>query len=399
MIEPKNFYRKLDILQSRIGLEKSGKDYLLTIITELQNIFGGDLKITNGSIYERVDNEYILFYRPTTEKTLPILPQIPNDSEVVQLILKSKTYIFNSPVFYNPEDMIGMTAYITHVAFTVHSQANRWIVVFDLLSEWVREEVDLCLNAVRTALNYRLISESVNSELKQAVQIQQSLLPGTSPTISGYEIAGFSQPAELVGGDLYDYFEFDEGEFGFCIGDASGHGIPAALMVRDVVTGLRMGIEKEMKMVHTLRKLNSVIYRGAYTSSFISLFYAELEKNGNLFFANAGHPSPLLFTKDTVEELEPTGLIMGAFPQIDISRSFIKFPPGGVLVLYTDGIIERMNNKADLFNVAGIKKVVQGNLHLKAEDIMKKIFKAANAFGKSTRWEDDATLIVIKRNI
>ena len=96
-------------------------------------------------------------------------------------------------------------------------------------------------------------------------------------------IAGFSKPAELVGGDLFDYFNFDNEEFGVCIGDASGHGLPAALLVRDVVTGLRMGLEKQMKMVYTFKKLNNVIYRSVYSTRFISLFYAEIQKDGNLF--------------------------------------------------------------------------------------------------------------------
>ena len=133
-------------------------------------------------------------------------------------------------------------------------------------------------------LNYKLFSESVKSELEQAVHIQQSLLPTSALEYSGFEIFGRSQPAELVGGDLYDYYSYDKDGFGVCIGDASGHGIPAALMVRDVVTGLRMGLEKHMKMVHTLKKLNNVIYQSVYSTRFISLFYAEIESDGNIFY-------------------------------------------------------------------------------------------------------------------
>jgi sigma-B regulation protein RsbU (phosphoserine phosphatase) len=292
---------------------------------------------------------------------------------------------------------MNLNEYITNVAFTIHSPLSNWLFVFELKSGWIREEIELCINAVRTALNYRLTSESVKNELQQAVQIQQSLLPSSPPEIDSYEIAGHSQPAELVGGDLYDYYNFGNGDFGFCIGDASGHGIPAALMVRDVITGLRMGIEKHMKMVPTLKKLNNVIYQSVYSARFISLFYAEMETNGNLFYVNAGHPSPLLFSGNKILELEPTGLIIGAFPEIELRRSYAYLPPKGILVLFSDGIIERKNRKSELFNTERIKKVVLENRHASANAILNLIFKSAGEFGKSKKWEDDASVLVIKR--
>ena len=325
MIEPKTFYRKLDILQNKIGFEKTGKDYLFTIVKALEKTLGSDLKIANGSIYERAENEFVLISSPPKYEKL-LRQKISVEDPAIQLVLRTNTYIFDSPVFFVDVSANQMDGYKTHAAFTVKNPVTSWIFLFELNGGWVREEVDLCLNAVRTALNFRLVSESVKGEFEQAVQIQQSLLPVNPPEVYGYDIAGRSQQAELVGGDLYDYFMFEDVAFGFCIGDASGHGLSAALMVRDVITGLRMGMEKQMKMIHTLKKLNSVIYRSVYSAKFISLVYAEMESNGNLFFANAGHPSPMLFEGGRIHRLEPTGMIIGAFPQIDITRSFIKRP-------------------------------------------------------------------------
>ena len=277
MIEPKIFYRKLDFLQNKIGLGKTGKDFLFSIVKELEKTLGKDLKIINGSIYERMEAEYYLI--STSPKIENILKsRISIDDPSVQLVMKSLTYIFDRPVFSidGIEDKIN--DYKTHAAFIVSSPSNEWIFVFELKSGWIREEIDLCLNAIRTSLNYRLISESVKNELEQAVQIQQSLLPSIPPNMPGYQFAAKSQPAELVGGDLYDYYVLDDNTLGFCIGDASGHGLPAALMVRDVITGLRMGLEKEMKMVHTLKKLNAVIYQSVYSAKFVSLFMLNLKE-------------------------------------------------------------------------------------------------------------------------
>ena len=96
------------------------------------------------------------------------------------------------------------------------------------------------------------------------------------------------------------------------IGDASGHGLPAALLVRDIVTGLRMGLEKHLRMEYVFSKLNRVIHRSNLSSRFISVFYGELESNGNLSFVNAGHQPPLLFRKDRVLELRTGGTVIGA---------------------------------------------------------------------------------------
>jgi phosphoserine phosphatase RsbU/P len=396
MIEPKNFYRKLDFLQNKIGAEKTGKDYLFSIVKELENTLGDELKIVNGSIYEQVDDEFILISSPPKFDKI-IKQRIPVDDPAIQLVIKSKTYIFDSPVFGKETPSIGDDEYKTHAAFIVNNPITSWIFSFELKSGWLREEVNLCLNAVRTALNFRLASESVKGEFEQAVQIQQSLLPDPPPDVYGFQIAAKSQPAELVGGDLYDYYLFEDVEFGFCIGDASGHGIAAALMVRDVITGLRMGLEKQMRMVHTLKKLNSVIYRSVYSAKFISLFYAEMENNGNLFYANAGHPEPLLFEGDKIHRLEPTGMIIGAFPQIDITRAYIHVPVGGTLVLYTDGILERKNTASKMFGYEGLISTVQENLDKDVKTIMNKIFTAANDFGEGKSWDDDATVVVIRR--
>lgn len=396
MIEPKTFYRKLDILQNKIGFEITGKDYLFSIVKSLEKTLGNDLKIANGSIYERVDAEFVLISSPPKYEKI-LKQKLAFDDPAIQLVLHAYTYIFDTPVFYNQASVSAMKEYKTHAAFIVKNPVTSWIFLFELSGGWVREEIDLCLNAVRTALNFRLASESVKGEFEQAVQIQQSLLPVTPPNVYGYQIAGKSQQAELVGGDLYDYYMFEDVAFGFCIGDASGHGLAAALMVRDVITGLRMGMEKQMKMVHTLKKLNSVIYRSVYSAKFISLFYAEMENNGNLFYANAGHPAPLLFEGDKIQKLEPTGMIIGAFPQIDITRSFVNVPVGAVLVLYTDGILERKNRRSEMFGFEGLQASVQRNINEDAKTIMNRIFEDADSFGKSKKWEDDATVVVIKR--
>ena len=250
---------------------------------------------------------------------------------------------------------------------------------------------------MRPALNYRLFSEMMQSDLKRAEQIQKSLLPQEVPKVKGFEMYGYSQPAEIVGGDFYDYFQFDENDFGASIGDASGHGLPAALLVRDVVIGLRMGLAREMRLVHTIRKLNQVIQRSTYSTNFVSLFIGEVESDGHLFYVNAGHPPPFLINGNDISDLSATGLTLGFMPDIDLSRSYIFMEPGAVLTLYSDGIVERQDKFEEQFGMDKFKKLVVENKDKSAKEIVNTIFNAVYDFGGRTSWEDDATVIVIKR--
>lgn len=396
MLEPKYFYRKLDSLLAGIGKEKTGQDFLFNILMKLEDTFGTDLQIRRGRIYQEVAAGFELIH-PVEEDDNDYTDRIPSDTYEIQLILRSRLYLFDDPGASTPFKNFTGYEYSVPAAFVVNSPDQKYIFVFELMSGWVREEIEFCLNAVRRAVNYRLFSEAVIGELQQAARIQQSLIASVPPVIPGWDIAARSKPAELVGGDLYDYFKFEADEFGICFGDASGHGLPAALMVRDVVTGLRMGVEKHMKMVYTLKKLNEVIYRGSYSTSFISLFFAEFENNGNLFYANGGHPAPLLFKKSGLVELQPTGLIFGAFPDISIKRSFAHMDEGDTLLLYSDGIIERQNGNEEFFTVERVKQIVREHQTMGASELIEVIFEGADKFGGGAKWDDDATLMVIKK--
>ncbi len=397
MIEPKTFYRKLDYVLANIGREKRSHDFLRFVLEKIETTFGEDLRIVNGRIYKEHGSEYDLVYPEESSLNRLISEKLDGESEAISLLLKSRTYIYDhehlGKLFRTNTD----AEYSIPAAFTVANPEERWIFVFDLRSGWVREEIEFCFNAVRRAINYRLFSEAVKSEMEQAARIQQSLLPIAPPPVEGYDIAANSRPAELVGGDMYDYYKFDGNNFGIAVGDASGHGLPAALMVRDVVTGLRMGVEKHMKLVYTLAKLNQVIFRGTYATSFISLFYSEIEDNGSMFYSNAGHPSPLIYNGSNFAELEATSLILGAFPDIEVKRGYAQLHKGSVLVIYTDGIFERQNSAGEFFGIERLKEIIKANAGRSSKDIMQRIFDEAFEFGDNKPWEDDATIMVIKR--
>jgi len=184
---------------------------------------------------------------------------------------------------------------------------------------------------------------------------------------------------------------------GFAVGDAAGHGLPAALLVRDVVTGLRMGLEKHLRMEYVFSKLNRVIHRSNLSSRYVSLFYGELETNGNLAYVNAGHQPPLLARKDRLQELRMGGAVIGPLPDVSFRRGFLRLDPGNVLVLLTDGLVERKGPSGEFFGEERLKTLVQENYETPAGDLADRILEATLAHGGGQPWDDDVTLMVVRR--
>ena len=395
MIDPKTFYRELDDILATIRIEKSGEKFFSSILNKLEDQFATRLYFCNSRIYEKRGNDFLLIEKIPQAKPDYFAAKINIDSAPVQLVSQNRSYIFDIPEYnalFNKEKNGNTVA-----AIWVHDPENQWLFVFELLEGWEREEISLFLNSVRTSLNYRLFADMMGGRLEQAVQIQKSLLPRKPLQIEGYEIFGCSQPAEVVGGDFYDYFEYEDGIFGISLGDASGHGFPAALLVRDVVIGLRMGLARELRLVHTLQKLNKVIQRSTYSTNFVSLFVGEFENDGHLFYVNAGHPAPFIVKENSVVDLPATGITLGFMPEIELQRAYARMLENSVLILYSDGIIERENETTEQFGLERFKNLIIKHQRKSAQELLKIIFDEAYIFGNRAKWSDDVTVVVIKK--
>lgn len=399
MIQPKVFYRKIDALLSKISQEEGEKSLLPSVLKELVSSFGEDLHIKSGRLYRQGRKHFVLVKNLDKVNRRRAGSSLDLNQPVLQSILQQGSYIHGDPTVTFGPKVEGQKGHLALAAFVVEEDNNRWLMMFELGRGWEREEIEFCLNTVRTVVGYRIAAERFQSDLRQAAQIQLSLLPDGPPPITGYQVAGRQIPAELVGGDLYDYYPFDDGCFGVAVGDASGHGLPAALLVRDIVTGLRMGIEKELKIRHVFDKLNRVIHNSRLSTGFISLFYGELESNGNLFYINAGQPPPLLFSQEKIQELSIGGIPIGPLPETEFKRGFAHLDHQGVLLLYTDGLIERKSKGGHQFGIQRLKELLLKHRADRADQILDLIFDYAQKFGKVAKWEDDITVVVIKRTL
>ncbi len=389
----------MDRLVTRIAGEHADDKFLESILGEIELQFGNELHFRGGHCYEEVNGEFVL--RVTVGDEILFSDSFSSTSLTALNLIEHGTFIFDSPndgpELYAPP----RPADLAPVAFLISlPPVRKWVFVYGLADGWDREEISFCMNGTRFALLNRMKVLAAESDLDKAAAIQKSLLPKRPPVFSGYDIAGRTRPAEAVGGDLYDFISLSDDILGLAIGDASGHGLSAALLVRDVIVGIRMGMGTHLKMLYTMKKLNTVIHRTTFSTRFISVFYSELEENGNVLYVNAGHVPGLLFDADgTVEMLEPTGMILGAIPELPLDRAYAHIPKGGMLVLFTDGITERVSPTNEPFEVDGLIGVISDHKKLPAEQLVECIFERAFEFEhESDLLEDDATVVVVKRN-
>jgi hypothetical protein len=385
---PKTFYRKLDSLLTRIGRGAKTKEVVSLVLDELVGSFGADLGIRSGSLYRQHVGFFALLKGPVGKSNGDWPATIYTDSEAVALLAQHKNYIFADTV---------VPPWGNNSVAVLVGEDDDYLMVFRLGEGWVRETLEFSLNTIRSTVNYSRSTSRFRADLAEADEIQKSLLPKENPRFEGYEIAGRSIPAETVGGDLFDFqFQADK-VLGIAIGDASGHGLPAALLARDVVTGLRMGIEHEMKISGVIHKLNRVINSSRLSTKFISLVYGELERNGTFVYVNAGHPPPLLVKEAGIERLDVGGTILGPIRETVFNRGFAFVDPGDLLIFFTDGIIERVNSDGIPFGEEGLLEYVGTRRGESAGSIIDRLFDHLARFGGGAKWRDDATVIIVKR--
>ncbi|HKZ32842.1 MAG TPA: PP2C family protein-serine/threonine phosphatase [Vicinamibacteria bacterium] len=402
MATAKLLYRRLDALFGSLKTRRSQSKLVETFLEEALANLKDDLRLRGGLVYvERRDNFALL--KATGDVGAPVAETLDPALTPLTELARHRVYIFSAPDAEGSPQTLGLLPRSTVAGLIVGQRPQRYAILFVLADGWQLEEVDFALNTIRASLDARLVDQRVRGSFREAAEIQQSLLVEEPPEFAGYELAARSVAADEVGGDFYDFYDLGEGTLGLAIGDASGHGLPAALLVRDVVTGLRMGIEKELKVAHVFEKLNRVIHRSRLSSRFVSVFYCELERDGNLVYVNAGHQPPILFfrqqTAGKVCEVELTngGTVIGPLPEARFQRGFARLHPGEVLLLLTDGILERRDKKGEFFGDERVRGLVRQHQAQPATVILERLFDAALAWGDARPWEDDATIVVVKR--
>ncbi len=354
--------------------------------------FRDDLGITGGRVYESRGDEYELVGRFGASHDGSLGITVPRDYKPIQLVIENGIIVMGpgdpgfDPVL---ESKIGAQRF---AAIAVAEE--NYLLSFDVAAEMSRDDILFSLNLVRYAINTKLRAQWYESLMKEAQQIQASILPQRIPQYAGYDIWGRTVPAEIVSGDFYDFIPVSDNVLGIAIADGSGHGLPAALVVRDIYMGLRMATDRDFKIIRTVEKLNHIIHRSRLTTKFVSLFYGELETGGILIYCNAGHNSPFLLRGTRVEYLEPTGPVLGPTPDATYVRGFTHLKPGDLLCMYSDGIVEAHDAKDREFGLQRLVRFVRQNRGKSAQQIGQDVLARVAKWGREG--EDDRTVVIVK---
>jgi serine phosphatase RsbU (regulator of sigma subunit)/predicted ester cyclase len=332
------------------------------------------------------------FHAAQSEGQLIIEDQVAGGDKVVT------RFVVHGP--HDRGDLMG-------VAPTGKVLTNRAIVIHRIVDGKIAEEWGLGTTG-GTLRKQRLEQEirereRIEQEMRVARDIQQASLPREVPEPEGWQVSPYYQPAREVGGDFYDFFDLEEGRVGIVVGDATGKGMPAALlaeatsnMLRAVAQALGSSSPSEV-----LARVNETLLARIPQNMFVTCFYAVLEEeSGSLSYANAGHTLPCCkrHNEDQADELRARGMPLGLMPGMPYEEKETTLAPGDVVLLCTDGLVEAHDPQGEMFGTPRLRDVLsersEGGNVLSA-DLMEEL---ESFTGEGWEQEDDITLLTLKRS-
>jgi len=244
----------------------------------------------------------------------------------------------------------------------------------------------------------RLVAKQLEDELAIARRIQMTFLPSSDPRIPGFDVAGINIPSTAVGGDYYDFIPIVSNQFGIAIGDVSGKGIPASLIMAAFRASLKAEIRNNFAIRAILNKVNNLLYESIERDRFVTAVYGVLDsKNKILTFSNAGHNPPILRRiSGEVVYLKEGGVALGAFQGSIYEERPVSLVKGDILLFYTDGVTEVIDGNGNEFGVERLLRSLDRCQHLTAREIIDHIVSETKEFSSANREIDDLTMIVIK---
>jgi phosphoserine phosphatase RsbU/P len=237
-------------------------------------------------------------------------------------------------------------------------------------------------------------------ELELAQTVQRSLLPQELPDMPYLELAAFSRPAQMVGGDYFDFFQFRDGAQGLAIADVAGHGISASLHMASIQTLLRTLIPSSDSPQEVVEHVHRLLVHNIRFDNFVTLFLASYNPATRLLvYSNAGQNPPLLLRQDKDQGdsacwLWPTGPAVGLIEKPPMNQASIALLPGDILVLYTDGVTEAMNAANEMFGQERLEQAVRRGSDRPVQEIIQGIRQEVTGFTGKEAQEDDITILV-----
>ncbi len=405
--------KRLHKTVERIASQIFASEEEMLISTVNQIVKHDNINVTGGRIWRlkpQISSYQLLFQTGTIEKINNdfILPLA--DYPVFDFIAKDRTILGSET-----NEVLRQIGIFKYSASGVGEKIKindkfYYEYLLALNSNEIDEQFRLTLNIIATALTsqikqkrYFAKAKSLKADIDKARELQKSILPEHEYQFHNYELFGITQPAEIVGGDFFDYLEIgdDDDRLGVVVGDAASKGVSAAAEAMYISGALRMAASFEIKIAPLMKRMNQLVNKIFADDKFASLFYGELstDSNGLFLYANAGHNPPFFLKSETDEiiELNPTGMLLGPTPNAKYVVDNINFSKNDVLVIFSDGITETADSTYDNYGEERLRNQLKKSKHLSSKEITYSILDDVIKFSKDGKYNDDKTLVVIKR--
>ncbi|HEY4087817.1 MAG TPA: SpoIIE family protein phosphatase [Bryobacteraceae bacterium] len=240
--------------------------------------------------------------------------------------------------------------------------------------------------------------EVMNRELEIAREVQERLFPQKFPKIEGIDCFGFCRPARGVGGDYFDFIELTGGRIGIAIGDVSGKGVAAALLMASLQACLRgQTLAGVSDLGELMKNVNKLVYESSQSNRYATFFYGEFDPAARRFtYVNAGHNAPVILRGDEVIRLEASGPVVGLLPGVGYTMDVFEMQPGDLFIGYTDGISEALNEREEEWEEERFLAAARAAASRSARQVVEAIFREADAFTGNAKQYDDMTLLTVK---
>ncbi len=409
-MKEKRLYRTIDTVASKRFSSES--ELLAEVVSQL--VANKDIDITGGRIWE-LDSE---------KKVYKLLHQAGNVQKIKQnYALKISDYpIFDliashRTVLADETDKVllqkGIFKYSASGVGSKYKIDKKMYYKYLLAvnSHEINDELRYTLNVVATVLTSKILErraaasrKNLIADIDSAKQLQKSILPEHEYHFYNFDLFGVTDPAQIIGGDFFDYLKIgeDEQRLGIAVGDAASKGLSAAAEAMYISGAIRMASTFQIKISPFMNRMNELVNKIFDDDKFCSLFYGEIstDRKGLFLYGNAGHNPPMFYSKKKrkVFSLEPTGPLLGPAPHSLYETDSINFYPGDVLVIYSDGIVEAANNKFEFYEEKRLERVIRKHHEKTPKEIAHAILDDVYKFSTDhSKYQDDKTIVVIKR--
>ena len=239
----------------------------------------------------------------------------------------------------------------------------------------------------------------LEEEYRMAKEIQLNILPKQIPAIEGYDIFAINIPAKEVGGDYYDFIKLTGNRIAFCLGDITGKGLAAAMLMANLQATLRGQALTQNNVCDNIKNSNVLLFNSTAENRFATLFYGELDfVNHTITYCNAGHDAPVSLFKNNITRLTEGGLLMGCFDFAEFEQKDKQIKSGELLLIFSDGVTEAMNINYEEFGEEKLISIVKSSQDLKVKELIEKIVTEVRVHSSKVEQSDDITLLAIKRS-